>query len=60
MKTSLTTADLRTVEPLQDLSDEALQWLLNKSEIIVLQEGDYLFGWNPAGAVTRTMLVICK
>jgi hypothetical protein len=24
------------------------------------EEGDYLFGWNPAGAVTRTMLVICK
>ncbi|WP_448652356.1 hypothetical protein ACSHWC_02165 [Pseudomonas fluorescens] len=23
-------------------------------------EGDYVFGWNPAGAVTRTMLVICK
>ncbi|MBV6750855.1 hypothetical protein KV580_11140 [Pseudomonas chlororaphis] len=24
-------------------------------------EGDgYLFGWNPAGAVTRTMLVICN
>jgi hypothetical protein len=22
--------------------------------------GDYLFGWNPAGAVTRTMLVICN
>ncbi|RQO49895.1 hypothetical protein [Pseudomonas sp. KBW05] len=22
------------------------------------EEGDYLFGWNPAGAVTRTMLVI--
>ena len=24
------------------------------------EEGDYPFGWNPAGAVTRTMLVICK
>ncbi len=24
------------------------------------EEGDYLFGWNPAGAVTRTMLVICN
>ena len=24
------------------------------------EEGDYLFGWNPAGAVTRKMLVICK
>ena len=24
------------------------------------EEGDYVFGWNPAGAVTRTMLVICN
>ena len=24
------------------------------------EEGDYLFGWNPAGAVTRTMLVMCN
>ncbi|KMT52503.1 hypothetical protein [Pseudomonas fildesensis] len=24
------------------------------------EEGDYLFGWNPAGAVTRKMLVICN
>ena len=24
------------------------------------EEGDYVFGWNPAGAMTRTMLVICK
>ena len=24
------------------------------------EDGDYLFGWNPAGAVTRTMLVICN
>ncbi|WP_017906413.1 hypothetical protein [Pseudomonas asplenii] len=24
------------------------------------EEGDYLFGWNPAGSVTRTMLVICN
>ena len=24
------------------------------------EEGEFPFGWNPAGAVTRTMLVICK
>ncbi|NVZ21667.1 hypothetical protein [Pseudomonas costantinii] len=24
------------------------------------EEDGYLFGWNPAGAVTRTMLVICN
>ncbi|AMB85227.1 hypothetical protein AWM79_07890 [Pseudomonas agarici] len=24
------------------------------------EEGDYLFGWNPAGYVTRTMLVTCN
>jgi hypothetical protein len=24
------------------------------------EEGDYFFGLNPAGAVTRTMLVICN
>lgn len=24
------------------------------------EEGDYLLGWNPAGAVTRKMLVVCK
>ncbi|OPA91290.1 hypothetical protein BFW87_19990 [Pseudomonas fluorescens] len=23
-------------------------------------ESEYVFGWNPAGAVTRTMLVICN
>lgn len=24
------------------------------------EEGDYPFGWNPAGYLTRTMLVICS
>ncbi|MGE1155973.1 hypothetical protein [Pseudomonas kitaguniensis] len=24
------------------------------------EEDGYLFGWNPAGAVTRTMLVVCN
>ncbi|QTT87692.1 hypothetical protein [Pseudomonas chlororaphis] len=24
------------------------------------EEGDYPFGWNPAGCLTRTMLVICR
>ncbi|MGY4818563.1 hypothetical protein ACVNP3_21775 [Pseudomonas chlororaphis subsp. piscium] len=24
------------------------------------EEGDYPFGWNPAGYLTRTMLVICR
>ncbi|QFG28846.1 hypothetical protein F6476_06290 [Pseudomonas umsongensis] len=24
------------------------------------EEGEFLFGFNPAGCITRTMLVICK
>ncbi|PMY40855.1 hypothetical protein C1Y35_09805 [Pseudomonas sp. GW456-L14] len=24
------------------------------------EEGDYPFGWNPAGYLTRTMLVMCR
>ncbi|PUA42231.1 hypothetical protein C5U62_27585 [Pseudomonas protegens] len=24
------------------------------------EEGDYPFGWNPAGYLTRTMLVVCR
>ncbi|SEI23471.1 hypothetical protein AB3464_07550 [Pseudomonas asplenii] len=34
--------------------------VLAKSSDARDEEGDYLFGWNPAGAVTRTMLVTCN
>lgn len=34
--------------------------VITKSSDAADEEGDYLFGWNPAGAVTRTMLVICN
>jgi len=34
--------------------------VVTKSSDAKEEGGDYLFGWNPAGAVTRTMLVICN
>ncbi|UII73105.1 hypothetical protein LVW35_07985 [Pseudomonas sp. HN11] len=34
--------------------------VVTKSSDANEEEGGYLFGWNPAGAVTRTMLVICN
>ncbi|AZF46958.1 MULTISPECIES: hypothetical protein [unclassified Pseudomonas] len=34
--------------------------VLTRSSDAADEEGDYPFGWNPAGAVTRTMLVICN
>ena len=34
--------------------------VITKSSDATDEEVDYLFGWNPAGAVTRTMLVICN
>ncbi|WP_339497164.1 MULTISPECIES: hypothetical protein [unclassified Pseudomonas] len=34
--------------------------VITKSSDATDEEGDYPFGWNPAGAVTRTMLVICN
>ncbi len=34
--------------------------VVTKSSDAKDEEGDYLFGWNPAGYVTRTMLVICN
>ncbi|MCX4066534.1 hypothetical protein Q1J45_15915 [Pseudomonas rhodesiae] len=34
--------------------------VITRSSDATDEEGDYLFGWNPAGAVTRKMLVICK
>ena len=34
--------------------------VITKSSDAKDEEGWYLFGWNPAGAVTRTMLVICN
>ncbi|BBP78427.1 hypothetical protein CCU68_00300 [Pseudomonas gingeri NCPPB 3146 = LMG 5327] len=34
--------------------------VVTKSSDAKDDEGDYLFGWNPAGYATRTMLVICN
>lgn len=34
--------------------------VVTKSSDVKDEEGDYLFGWNPAGYLTRTMLVICR
>ncbi|WP_339428408.1 MULTISPECIES: hypothetical protein [unclassified Pseudomonas] len=34
--------------------------VITKSSDATDEEGDYPFGWNPTGAVTRTMLVICN
>ncbi|MFS1291753.1 MULTISPECIES: hypothetical protein [Pseudomonas] len=34
--------------------------VLSKSSDAKDEEGDYPFGWNPAGYVTRTMLVMCR
>ncbi|WP_123727160.1 hypothetical protein [Pseudomonas protegens] len=34
--------------------------LIAKSNDAKDEEGDYPFGWNPAGYLTRTMLVMCR
>ncbi|WP_347901365.1 hypothetical protein [Pseudomonas purpurea] len=31
-----------------------------KSSDVKDDEGEYPFGWNPAGYLTRTMLVVCR
>lgn len=33
--------------------------VVTKSSDVKEGEGDYPFGWNPAGYFTRTMLVVC-
>ena len=55
MKAFPTVAELRAIEPLRDLSDEALQWLLDKSDVIVLKEDEYLF---EPGKVSDHMFVL--
>lgn len=34
--------------------------IITKSSDAKDEEGDYPFGWNPAGYLTRTMLVMCR
>lgn len=34
--------------------------VITKSSDAKDEEGDYPFGWNPAGYLTRTMLVMCR
>ncbi|MCO7571057.1 hypothetical protein NJH78_13830 [Pseudomonas chlororaphis] len=34
--------------------------VITKSSDARDEEGDYPFGWNPAGYLTRTMLVVCR
>ena len=34
--------------------------VITKSSDVKDEEGDYPFGWNPAGSLTRTMLVMCR
>ncbi|MCK9800172.1 hypothetical protein M1B34_21360 [Pseudomonas sp. MAFF 302030] len=34
--------------------------VITRSDDAKEEEGDYPFGWNPAGYLTRTMLVMCK
>ena len=34
--------------------------VVTKSSDAKEEDGGYLFGWNPAGYLTRTMLVICR
>ncbi|MGC5701157.1 hypothetical protein J4P02_13230 [Pseudomonas sp. NFXW11] len=34
--------------------------VIAKSSDAKEEEGDYPFGWNPAGYLTRTMLVMCR
>jgi len=34
--------------------------VITKSSDAKDEEGDYPFGWNPAGYLTRTMLIMCR
>ncbi|WP_095107724.1 hypothetical protein [Pseudomonas sp. Irchel 3E20] len=34
--------------------------VITKSSDVNEEPGDYLFGWNPAGYLSRSMLVICR
>ncbi|BAQ76077.1 lipoprotein [Pseudomonas sp. Os17] len=34
--------------------------VITKSRDSMDEEGNYPFGWNPAGHLTRTMLVVCR
>lgn len=34
--------------------------VVTKSSDVKEEAGDYLFGWNPAGYLSRKMLVVCR
>ena len=51
-----TVADLRAVDALQEVPDEALRWLIDQSKIITLEKGDHLF--KPGGAINYLYIIL--
>ena len=51
-----TTASLHAIEPLADVPAPALQWLIDHSEIITLNEGEHLF--KPGQAINHLYILL--
>ena len=47
---------LRTIESFRDISDQALQWLIDQSEVITLNKDDYLF--KPGQAIDYLYVIL--
>ena len=51
-----TVASLRAIEAFRDVPDEALRWLIDQSEIVSLEKGDYLF--KPGEAIHHLYIIL--
>ncbi len=51
-----TVAALRTIDTFQEVSDEALQWLIDQSKVIILDKGDHLF--KPGQAINHLYIIL--
>lgn len=50
------TTELRQIETLQDLPEEALQWLADKSDYVIYKKGDHIF--EPGDAVDHMQIIL--
>ena len=51
-----TVAALRTIESFRELPEEALQWLIDRSEIVALKKDDYLF--KPGQVINHLYVIL--
>ena len=54
--TKISSQELQSLELLKDVPLEQLQWLIDKSDMLLLREGDFLFG--PDNEVKDTFIIM--